>query len=33
MMIEVGIAGVGGTVDHIPFNITKKLSHMNILLI
>lgn len=26
MVIEIGIAGVGGTVDCTPFNITKKLT-------
>lgn len=39
VMIEIGymaewpVAGIGGTIDHIPFNITKILSDMNILLI
>lgn len=41
-MIEIGymgggrpwpVADVGGTVDHVPFNVTKKSNYMNILVI
>lgn len=42
MMIEIGymgggrpwpVADVGGTVDHVPLNVTKKSNYMNILVI